>query len=128
MNSRFRKSFLALAFLMFGITRITFAQLAPPGLPSPQAGPSASQSGIIEWLVERPNAIAAAPQTQSKFVGSVPRKFVPGVLPVSLEDAIERGLKQNLGALFSNQDVPAARGSPLATVERTAAARNRGVR
>jgi outer membrane protein TolC len=36
--------------------------------------------------------------------------LVPGVLPISLQDAIDRGLKQNLGALLSSADVRSARG------------------
>jgi outer membrane protein TolC len=35
---------------------------------------------------------------------------VPGVLPLSLQDAIDRGLKQNLGLLLSSSDVTNARG------------------
>ncbi len=52
------------------------------------------------------------PGTQgvSPFSGSVPSKLVPGVLPLSLQEAIDRGLKQNLGLLLSNTDVGAARG------------------
>jgi len=46
----------------------------------------------------------------SPFAGSVPAKPVPGVLPLSLRDAIDRGLKQNLGALLSNADIRSARG------------------
>jgi outer membrane protein TolC len=46
----------------------------------------------------------------SPFGGSVSAKPVPGVVPVSLQDAINRGLKQNLGALLSNADIRAARG------------------
>jgi outer membrane protein TolC len=46
----------------------------------------------------------------SPFAGSVPAKLVPGVLPISLRDAIARGLKQNLGLLLSNADIRAARG------------------
>ena len=37
-------------------------------------------------------------------------KLVPGVLPLSLQDAIDRGLKQNLGLLFSNADIRSAGG------------------
>ena len=44
------------------------------------------------------------------FGGSVSTKLIPGVLPVSLQDAINRGLKQNLGALLSNADIRTARG------------------
>src|SRR5260370_24168301 len=46
----------------------------------------------------------------SPFSGRVPAKLVPGVLPLSLRDAIDRGLKQNLGALLSNADIRSARG------------------
>jgi outer membrane protein TolC len=40
----------------------------------------------------------------------VPAKLVPGVLPLSLQDAIDRGLKQNLGLLLSSADIQSARG------------------
>lgn len=52
------------------------------------------------------------PGTQgvSPFSGSVPSKLVPGVLPLSLQDAIDRGLKQNLGLLLSTADIRSARG------------------
>jgi outer membrane protein TolC len=46
----------------------------------------------------------------SPFSGSVPAKLVPGVLPLSLQDAIDRGLKQNLGVLLSSADIRSARG------------------
>jgi outer membrane protein TolC len=46
----------------------------------------------------------------SQFAGSVPAKFVPGVIPLSLQDAINRGLKQNLGLLLSHADIGSARG------------------
>lgn len=48
--------------------------------------------------------------TVSTFAASVPDKFVPGILPLSLRDAIDRGLKQNLGLLLSNKDIQSARG------------------
>jgi outer membrane protein TolC len=46
----------------------------------------------------------------NKFAGSVPAKLVSGVLSLSLQDAIDRGLKQNLGLLLSNADIRSARG------------------
>jgi outer membrane protein TolC len=46
----------------------------------------------------------------NSFASSVPGKLVPGVLPLSLRDAIDRGLKQNLGLLLSNADIRSARG------------------
>ena len=40
----------------------------------------------------------------------MPTQLVPGILPLSLQDAIDRGLKQNLGLLLSSSDVGNARG------------------
>jgi len=40
----------------------------------------------------------------------VPAKLVPGIIRISLRDAIDRGLKQNLGALLSSADIHSARG------------------
>jgi outer membrane protein TolC len=40
----------------------------------------------------------------------VPAKLLPGVLSLSLQDAIDRGLKQNLGALLSSAEIGSARG------------------
>ena len=49
----------------------------------------------------------------NSFAGSVPAKLVPGVIPLSLQDAINRGLKQNLGLLLSHADIRSARGQRL---------------
>lgn len=46
----------------------------------------------------------------SPFAGSVPSKPIPGVLPLSLQEAMDRGLKQNLGALLLYADIGSARG------------------
>ncbi len=46
----------------------------------------------------------------SPYAGSVPTKLIPGVLPLSLQDAIKRGLRQNLGLLLSRADTRLARG------------------
>jgi outer membrane protein TolC len=46
----------------------------------------------------------------SPFAGSVPAKLVPGVIALSLQDAVNRGLKQNLGLLLSHADIGSARG------------------
>ncbi len=46
----------------------------------------------------------------SPFAGSVPVKLVPGVLPLSFQEAIDRGLKQNLGLLLSSSDIRSALG------------------
>ena len=46
----------------------------------------------------------------NSFAGSVPARLIPGILSLSLQDAIERGLKQNLGLLLSHADIGSARG------------------
>src|SRR5579872_6785013 len=49
---------------------------------------------------------------QNPFIGGVPSCSVePGVLPLSLSDAINRGLKYNLGLLLSEQGTRSARGA-----------------
>ena len=48
--------------------------------------------------------------TASPLSGSVPTKFVPGRMPLSLEQAIDLGLKHNLDLLLSRADTRAARG------------------
>jgi len=49
-------------------------------------------------------------QAANPFTGSVPSKPVPGVMQISLQGAIDLGLKQNLGALLSSEDIRSARG------------------
>ena len=44
------------------------------------------------------------------FSGSVPTKIIPGTISLSLQDAINLGLKNNLGLLLSRADTRAARG------------------
>jgi len=50
-------------------------------------------------------------QPQNPFSGSVPAgNATSNVLPLSLKDAIDRGLKQNLGLLLTSEGIPSARG------------------
>jgi outer membrane protein TolC len=50
-------------------------------------------------------------QPQSSYTGSVPAgKPTPEVIKLSFIDALERGLKQNLGALLATNGIEAARG------------------
>lgn len=51
--------------------------------------------------------------TDGASAQSVPSAPVPGVLPLSLQDAIDRGLKQNLGPLLSAANITAAQGQHL---------------
>ena len=54
------------------------------------------------------SAVAGSPA--NPFSGSVPTKLVPGRMPLSLQAAIDLGLKHNLGLLLSRADTRAARG------------------
>jgi outer membrane protein TolC len=82
-----------LQFVLLGFTGVVSAQS------DAQAPPSTPGQAI-------PGTLGVAP-----FSGSVPAdKLTAGVLPLSLQDAINRGLRQNLGALLSSSDIQSARG------------------
>ncbi|MGH9683859.1 MAG: TolC family protein [Candidatus Acidiferrales bacterium] len=85
------------------------AQQAPPGLPPPSASSSSATSPQYGGSGGANSGQPVSP-AQGSYSGSVPSKLIPGVLQLSLQDAIERGLKQNLGALLSSEDVRSARG------------------
>jgi outer membrane protein TolC len=92
--------FLKLAILMPMIAISARAQ---------SGSPATSSSGYSA----NPNSTGpstSAIQSQSPFSGSLPGKLVPGVIQISLQDALDRGLKQNLGLLLSNEDIRSARG------------------
>ena len=74
---------------------------------SPASGASTSPVPASAMAVESPGAPAS--QT-SPYSGSVPSTPVAGVLRLSLQDAIDRGLKQNLGALLASADIQSAQG------------------
>ncbi len=57
-----------------------------------------------------PNQNVPAGNGANSFSGSVPTKLVPGRMPLSLENAIDLGLKHNLGLLLSQAETRAARG------------------
>jgi outer membrane protein TolC len=85
------RTFLLVAILLYGAAT-TLAQT--------DTIPSASTPGQ-----PIPGTLGVSP-----FASSVPAKLVPGVMPLSLQDAIDRGLKQNLGLLLSDADIRSARG------------------
>ena len=49
------------------------------------------------------NPSALATQAQNPYLGSVPKKATGTTIRVSMRDAIERGLRYNLGLIRSNQ-------------------------
>jgi outer membrane protein TolC len=64
-----------------------------------------------------PAAPIQIPQPQidsSTYQGSVtPQQVTPGILPLSLDDAIQRGLHNNLGLILTGQNVLSSRGQRL---------------
>ncbi len=72
----------------------------------PQSGSTGSSAGPI--LIPQP-AIDS-----STYQGSVSDgRVTPGVLPLSLDEAIQRGLKFNLGMILTSQNTQSARGARL---------------
>ncbi len=98
MIRRFAFLFVVLAMFLAGTPKSARGQAV--------AGPVPPQSGSSDSTAPS----APATQGQNNFSGSVPGKLVPGILPLSLQDAIDRGLKQNLGLLLSTEDVRSSRG------------------
>ncbi|MGH8092004.1 MAG: TolC family protein, partial [Chthoniobacterales bacterium] len=97
---------------------IFLAALLPlmAGQAQAQAGQDASSTtGGTSAATSSPNSsgpsgLAGTPSPQGSFLGSVPGKLEPGVVQLSLEDAISHGLRQNLGLLLAGQDVRSSRG------------------
>ena len=70
-----------------------------------------SGSGTPTQYVVSVSQASAVLQPQNPFSGSVPAgTATAGVLSLSLKDAIDRGLKQNLGLLLASERIPSARG------------------
>jgi outer membrane protein TolC len=73
------------------------------------AATSVAQTGTAS-IASTPGQAIPGTQGASPFASSVPAKPVAGVIPISLQEAIDRGLKQNLGLLLSSSDIRSARG------------------
>lgn len=97
-------TYIILALFLLGATRPARAQIAAGAVTSPNGGSSSSPSSSSG------TSGPAAPATQNSYQGSVPGTLEPGVAQISLQNAIDRGLKANLGLLLSGQDVVTARG------------------
>ena len=65
-----------------------------------------------------PSAPTAAPQSSSSFQGSVTRGEVsPQPIDLTLDDAIQRGLKNNLGVILSATQTASARGQRMSQLQ-----------
>ncbi len=89
------------------------------GLSSDPLGYSVATPRPINPAEGTTNPSAQAAQAQNPFLGSVPQKATTTNIHLSLHDAIERGLRYNLGLVESNQanaDVRAGRLRTLAAL------------
>lgn len=82
-----------------------------------EGAPPATFSQPAATNVQLPPAITGS-SAQNPFLGSTPQRAIPGVLPLSLKDALQRGLRYNLGLLLSNQSERQALGARLAARSR----------
>src|ERR1700691_2532831 len=70
-----------------------------------------SVAGVAQSSTPTPTPSISLPGSQSPFTGSEPEgKATPEVLQLSLQDAIDRGLRNNLGLLLSGDQTTMARG------------------
>jgi len=73
--------------------------------------------GIPGVTTDTANETLVVPEEQNPYLGGVPTGTVTaGALPISLEDAVQRGLKQNLGVLLSSDTLVAAQGQRWETL------------
>lgn len=71
----------------------------------------ATVDNLPDVAADTVNRALAPLEKQNPYLGGVPEgRAVPGVLPVSLPEAVQRGLKQNLGVLLSTDTLESARG------------------
>jgi outer membrane protein TolC len=77
-----------------------------------QSGFSPAGQGATSYgAAALPNANLSGPQSQNPYLGGVPTGVVSSTpVSLSLEDAVARGLKQNLGGLLSADALSGARG------------------
>ena len=100
-------------FLFLFLCRPALGQGLTPAATAPSSSPSYSSAGGSTTATgnsSQSNNPGAA-LSQSPFSGSVPEgKALPGVLPLSFKDAIDRGLRNNLGILLQSDSTLTARG------------------
>ena len=89
------------------ICRPALGQAPTIGAPAPSSSSSYSTTTGNSSQHDNPGAVL----NQTPFSGSVPEgKAIPGVLPLSFRDAIDRGLRNNLGILLQSDSTLTARG------------------
>lgn len=97
-NRQTNYQILAIAFFFGGVLAA-----AGQGLSSDPLGYSVATPRPINPAEGTTNPSAQATQAQNPFLGSVPQKATGTTIQLSMRDAIERGLRYNLGLIESNQ-------------------------
>ena len=83
-----------------------------------QTGPAMGTSGGAGTEIESPAAMQQS-ALQNPFFGGAPEgPAQPGVMPLSIADAINRALKYNMGILVSGQATQQARGARIRALSR----------
>ncbi len=89
----------SLKVLLVTISGVILALFDPPILPSQSTGGTVPASSV------------SLPGSQNPFLGSAPEgKATAEVLPIDFKDAIERGLRNNLGLLLARDQAQTAHG------------------
>jgi len=100
-----------IVILLLSCTAIGTRGQLPGGSTTVLPGVAGSSTSGGSSAASSAAATAPAPgQSQNPYAGSVPSQAIAGVFPLSLQEAIDRGLKTNLGALLSSADITSARG------------------
>ncbi|MFY9747894.1 MAG: TolC family protein [Acidobacteriaceae bacterium] len=99
-----------LRFLCLQRAAVVLALLASLAWPAFAQGPGGGSVSVPTG----PLLVPQPPVDNSTYQGSVSDgKLTPGVLPLSLDDAIQRGLRLNLGMILTTQNTLSARGAKL---------------
>jgi outer membrane protein TolC len=102
------KSRFSLVWIVFCCSLAQSQPPAPVGIPGLSAPPTQPAA---------PDILIVPPRVGDPFQGSLPTgQATPGVLPLSLDDAIARGLKYNLGVVTGGQEIRLSRASRLRTL------------
>jgi outer membrane protein TolC len=113
-QSEFVRTFTVLGFAMAGLALPGLGQAGPPGQPapaSPQSAGMTSAAGPASAIA--PPVISIAPSPQ-QFQQSVPEGTASSTpIPLTLSEAITRGLRANLGLLTSVQSTAQSRAQRL---------------
>lgn len=100
-----------LGLSLLGAASNAWGQTGAPGAPDPLMSSTNDAMQISAGQSSAPGGSSASGQNQSPFFQSVPSGPAnPGIIKLSLIDAIDRGLKQNLGLLLSNDSMTDVRG------------------